>query len=439
MLEPGLLTGALAEFLPAQRWWGSKGRGLDELIVYPVEVLKGDLPALLRVEASAFGAENVDRYQILVGLRMAGDKESLRNIPDSAVIGDFQTKFGVCTAYDALLDPELSRALYDLAAPANLAPCKTIHPIGADQSNTSLVCDESVVFKVFRKLSDGPNLEVETIGGLRDVRFPHVAEVLGEWRHGGRHLGFFQKYLTDGVEGRSLAMTSLRDFYRSKGDPSMAGGDFSPEAERLGAMTAELHLALGRAFGKSDADPDAWADSMLAQLGRVSHPDLNAAAAAAVFSELRRLGQAGSAVRVHGDFHLGQVLRTDAGWYVFDFEGEPARAIEERKIPTSPLKDVAGMLRSFQYAAWLASDYQTSQPKVLARAWVDRNRQAFLNGYVAVAHGAGGLLPSSTAAFETVLRAFEIDKAVYEVGYEMAHRPELVKIPLAGLGDLLSL
>jgi maltokinase len=147
-------------------------------------------------------------------------------------------------------------------------------------------------------------------------------------------------------------------------------------------------------------------------------------------------GSAGVAIRVHGDYHLGQVLRTDAGWYVLDFEGEPARPLEERRRPSSPLKDVAGMLRSFHYASAVARTERDSESlDDLAAAWEERNRSAFMRGYLQAAE-PGGILPPDPECVATVLAAFELEKAVYELGYERAYRPDWEHIPIGALRRL---
>jgi maltokinase len=248
-------------------------------------------------------------------------------------------------------------------------------------------------------------------------------------------------------------LTSVRDALDQGVDPSEAGGDLAPEAQRLGVMTAELHVALAEAFGAEPADARTWADASAARVAAVIHPDLDRATVIAAIDRVRSVREAGLSIRIHGDYHLGQVLRIDDGWYVLDFEGEPSRPVEERRQPSSPLRDVAGMLRSLSYAAAVGlrehgtgaqgsrdldlvaglSGTVESQPGrgpvELASAWEQRNRDAFLTAYLERLDGSP-LLPGDPESLLALLGAFELDKAVYELAYEQAHRPDWVQIPL---------
>ena len=162
--------------------------------------------------------------------------------------------------------------------------------------------------------------------------------------------------------------------------------------------------------------------------------------AESLLEAFRSVRHPGPAVRVHGDFHLGQVMRTDRGWYVLDFEGEPARPAGERLTATSALKDVAGMLRSLQYASWFVLGERSGEEATslvpLARAWERRNRRSFLRGYYEC-KGVDALLPAGARDREIVRLAFEVHKALYELAYEEAYRPNWVAIPLAALRRLL--
>jgi maltokinase len=178
---------------------------------------------------------------------------------------------------------------------------------------------------------------------------------------------------------------------------------------------------------------------MQAQLDRLEEDDADGVAARQLVGRLREVDDPGLAVRIHGDYHLGQVLRTDSGWFVLDFEGEPARPLAERQMRSSPLQDVAGMLRSFRYAAAVAlaerDERDHAELAPLAESWGERNRKAFLDGYLS-AEGVQALLPAG-AAQDTILAAFELDKAVYEVLYEQAYRPDWVHIPRQAVRRLL--
>jgi len=436
MIDPAALAQSLQHYLPNQRWFGAKDRKVREVVIEELEVLEKDWPVLLSVECEVVIEDNTsERYHVLVGLRPPGQPATFLEGKPDAVMGEFDLELGHAYGYDALRDPELSLRLLDIAVPQNPPPSR-VRPVGAEQTNTSLIFDDKVILKVFRKLSEGPNLDLEVTRALSSVGFPHIAELKGEWTRKGTDLGILQRFLAGGAEGWALAITSLRDFFGTGGDPAQAGGDFGAEAERLGEMTASLHSYLSSAFGTTGGDADAWADVMHAQLQRIHHPDLPSEKIGKVFDELRTVEDPGPSLRVHGDYHLGQVMRTDMGWFVLDFEGEPARPIEERRWPSSPLKDVAGMLRSFQYASRSALMVQEISDSELAKSWEQRNRQAFLDGYVAVAY-RNGILPSDTGSMDLVLRAYELDKAVYEVGYEMAHRPDWVDIPLDAVTELL--
>jgi maltokinase len=198
---------------------------------------------------------------------------------------------------------------------------------------------------------------------------------------------------------------------------------------------------MAEAFGTADPDTGSWAADMVAQLERLGDLGVDTAAGRAVYARLPAAPDAGRAMRIHGDLHLGQVMRTDAGWFVLDFEGEPDRPVEERRRPSSPLRDVAGMLRSFHYAAEVVlrdrGDEVDDELRELARSWEDRNTFAFREGYRAV-KGIDDLLPADEATCQLVQSAFELDKALYEVAYEQAHRPDWVTIPRSAVDRILA-
>ena len=433
MISSTALAPRLADHLPRQRWFGAKDRAIDAVRVAAGEVLTDGWPALYRVEAVVSHGTEEARYQLMLGLRPTGEPCDFLTGHESAIVGEFETDQGHALVYDALIDPQLAAGLLSRVVPHLQA--EHVRPVGTEQSNTSLVYDDAVILKVFRRLADGRNPEVEVTEALAEVGFTHVAEPLGSWLAGGRDLAFAQRFLAGAIEGWAMALTSLRDLYADPMDPVEAGGDFGAEAHRLGEVTADLHAALAQAFGRSPASPDEWADLMEEQIKRVLSGDV-AEGARRMVSRLRDIDDAGPAIRVHGDYHLGQVMRTDMGWFVLDFEGEPARPLAERTRPTSPLKDVAGMLRSFGYAPMVAMATQEENVTALARAWEARNRSSFVDGYFIRAAEAD-LLPTDPAARSAVLAAFELDKAVYEVAYEQAHRPDWVSIPTQAVAQLV--
>lgn len=430
------LAESLKDFLPRQRWFGGKARVIDRVVPTTVEVLRDDWPAVVRVEAVVTDAGgSSERYQILLGLRSTDSELGFLEEHSDSLLGDLPTQIGPAHAYEALRDPELCLLLFTILFP-QIEPPRRVRPVTAEQSNTLLIYDDKLVFKIFRALSEEVNLDLEMTEALGRVGFSHVAAPAGIWRRGGTDLGMVQPYLAGAVEGWALALTSLRDMFGSRGDPALSGGDFAAEAHRIGSAMAKLHAALIEAFGKEPGNPAGWAESMKGQLERVSHPGLDKQAASAIFARLGAVSEAGPAMRIHGDMHLGQVMRTDAGWFFLDFGGEPSRPVAERRRPTSPLKDVAGLLRSLHYACRSALHEQEDKSYDLAREWEERNRGAFVDGYLVTANRLGGLLPPDEPTFGLVLKAFELDRCIYEVGYELAHRPEWVNIPIAGIERL---
>jgi maltokinase len=384
------------------------------------------------------------RYQLLIG-------ESTDPPAGAPSIGDRRPE--EVAFYDATFDPELMLALYrDIVG----APAGHVRPVGAEQSNTSLVYDDAVIMKIYRRLLDGENPDVAVTSALASVGFDHVAEPVATWRADGVDLAFAQRFLAGGSEGWALALASVRQLCSASAAdnirPELVAPDFATEAGALGRMTAELHLALARAFPVApDGLQAGWSgfvDDLEARLldevggdttdGATTSGPRGAgwrAGLAGVVARLRAVEHAGPALRVHGDYHLGQVMRAAGAWYVLDFEGEPARGLEERIRPSSAAKDVAGMLRSLDYASRFAlrdrDPQRAAHDEACARAWEQHNRAAYLDGYLATA-GIDVLLAEPGQA-EAVLTAFELDKALYELRYEQAYRPDWVDIPRAAI------
>jgi maltokinase len=452
MSEAMAFEDGLAAWLVKQRWFAGKGRGLRDLaIVADTEVVGGD-PELRHLIITVSHGTAVDYYQVLVGLR--------RRLPARLRHARIGPSGDGRQAYDALHDSDLTKPL--LTGMADDSSVSSLHMrsvpgacfetgldslvLGAEQSNTSLVYGDESILKVFRRVSPGPNPDLEVTTALARLGSPHVAEPLGwiETRLEGvsTSLAILSRYLRLASDGWLLAATSVRDLYATEGPDdgvraADVGGDFAGEAHRLGRATAQVHADLAAAFGTDEVGPDAAAElseRMYRNLdvAKAAVPELarHAEMIGAAYAALAKLKGAFPVQRVHGDYHLGQVMRTETGWVVLDFEGEPAAPLAQRRARSSPLRDVAGMLRSFDYAArhQLIGHPDRSALNVVARDWVRRNASAFCAGYAE----AGGLDP---AANEVLLRALQLDKAVYEVLYEARHRPSWLPIPLDSLAE----
>jgi maltokinase len=481
------LTALMAQWLPEQRWFGGKGRRIASVAVrscLPVmESADGARLLHVLVDVEFEADEQPQTYQVFVGVR-----GQLPHRLRHAALGDPDQAppelGGIC--YDALHDAELTGWMleriahrdtvgpmhFDRLAGYRLDTGQRSLVLTGEQSNTSLVYGDRYIAKVFRRPAPGRSPELELGLALAVAGSPHIAPPIG-WAEldpaeAGVDLNVntgdepgdstarepitlltLQPYLPSATDGWVLALTSVRDLFAAEPDVSAAraGADFAPEAHRLGQATARVHRSLAMTLPTGWLEPKETAElaqSMKRQLEVTARrvPALQAYAPE-LGEALDRLGSLAGPLpvqRVHGDYHLGQAMRTVTGWILLDFEGEPARSLAERRAPASPLKDIAGMLRSFDYAAHhlLANMLPTSttEPlgatelmRVRAAEWAARNRDAFCRGYAEVT----GYDPRAETA---VLRAFEIDKAVYEVGYEAANRPTWLTIPLSACARL---
>jgi maltokinase len=441
------LAPLLGAFLPRQRWFAGD-EPPTSVAVTTLDLREGDpVLAWLLVEAThADGGQAT--YQVVLGGRPAPcDLEFLQG-KERVTVGEVDG----WVYYDALVDPQLALVVLAKVAPDESA--EVARPLVVEQSNTSVVYDERLILKMFRRVHPEPNPDVEITETLGERGFPHVVPQLAEMRYEGADLAVVRQYMLGSTDAWQLAHTSLRDLLGTRMPPEEAGGDFGPEAFTLGEVTGRLHLAMAEAFGTGDADPGSWLEGFRAQLARVPQGEIevggetvkmseliDVAAVDTVLAELVDVADPGPAFRIHGDLHLGQFLLADAGWFVLDFEGEPVRPVAERLVASSPLRDVAGMVRSFHYAArtGLAERGRDVDAELvdLSAAWEARAVEAYLAGYSHV-EGVDELLPAVDGDRDKVLRAFELDKAVYEVIYELAHRPDWVDIPASAVRRTLS-
>ncbi|MEJ2868700.1 aminoglycoside phosphotransferase [Actinomycetospora sp. OC33-EN08] len=460
------LLPALTEWLPEQRWFAAKDRTVAAVRfvghqeITPADAVPAVEHAVIAVSFTDGGPEETFQMLLATRPRVSGDLEH-------AVIG----AVGDRMVYDGLADGEVSRLLLSMIVsdttvgtlrfvpePGVEAPVVGPgRPLLGEQSNSSVIYGERAIMKLFRRATPGLNPDLELHRALGRERSGEVAPLLGaiegvlpaeEGEHADRGplpmtVAMLQSYAANSADGWSMALTSVRDLL-AEGDlrPDEVGGDFAGEAQRLGKTIASVHIELARGLGSDRLGSDgvaAVADWMLDRL------DLAAAAVevvAAQRDEIARVLQGVRAAdgllvqRVHGDLHLGQTLRTPRGWLAIDFEGEPSRPLHDRVRPDSPLRDVAAMLRSFDYAAFhQLAEWETGAeaPAYLqrrAQEWADRNRSAFCDGYAEIA----GADPRDQL---DVLRAYELDKAVYEVLYETRNRPNWLAIPLRSMARLV--
>jgi maltokinase len=451
VIDSDRLHALLVEHLPAhlerQRWSGAQERGVDSVAIDWLELVETDGPLLAWsvVDARLSDGEQ-QRYQLFVGGRPASEVPEFLEGKDRQIIatvaggGD-----GDVILYDALVDPDLAIDVLHLASPDTEVQVR--RPIVLEHSNSSVVFDEATILKVFRKVESGSNPDVEITRVLADQGYENVLPPLAELQRDGTDLAVLREFLVGATEGWQLARTSVRDVLASRLPPEESGGDFAPDAARLGATIGGLHVAMADAWGVADGDPAGWIDQMEAYLDELVRGDAAALARStfdpeAVRARLhaaRALDDGGKEMRIHGDLHLAQVIQVDVGWLVLDFEGEPARRRGDRFTVSSPLRDVAGMLRSLHYAAATGlAEWDQGDDELLAllAAWEERSRAAFLHAYFDT-DGIDRLLPVDPGGRDTLLAAFELDKAVYELGYELGHRPELVDIPLEGIRRLV--
>jgi maltokinase len=444
----------LANWLPTQRWFAGKGR---EFVVSPRELAAvgaGPPEFAIWLAEISFASGPSQTYQVPLVFR-----EEPASALEHVLVGTVPTSDGPRWVYDALYDRDITQAyligLRDLPTSGRLRFERFVDvadlPLGStsivltgEQSNTSLIFGDQAILKVYRRIELGLNPDIEVHSALGELGARHVARLIGavsvDVDGQTVSLAMMQEFMSTGTDGWELSKTSVRDLM---GEADLhaeeAGGDFASESYRLGIAVAEVHADLSRAFGTGELAPEdrlTKAAAMHLQLDRalVIVPELLPVEVGLrqAFDEFATAPMSMRTQRIHGDLHLGQALRTVHRWVLLDFEGEPTRSIAERRAFDSPLRDVSGMLRSYDYAARypLLASQPTPQLEYRAMEWAERNRDAFCAGYAE----SSGRDPRDDIA---AVRGFEADKAVYEAIYEARNRPRWLSVPLASLTRLV--
>jgi maltokinase len=370
--------------------------------VRQVEVLRPGRPGVLDVLAEVDGR----LAHAVLGLRRPGEEVHLLRAADQPVLGLLEDDDGLALVVDGLRDADVAPLVLAAVAGDAADPGPVVSLVDDDEATTLAVGQRSLT--VFPWLHAEPHPGVGLLVALDDAGFNHLAAPLALWRRGGLDLGLVQEQLSGSAEGWALALTSLRDLYARGGRPEDAGGDFGSEARALGTMTARMHLALDRAFGRRTDDVADWVDGVEASI--VGGPRPGPAAAGALRS-LRQADLRAPAIRTHGDFHLGRMARTDHGWVVADCTPGGASPGSVAPAMRSPLADVADVLWSLHRVAQVAASDRDPADRAavapLADAWEVRNRRAFMAGYVATP-GIGGLLPPNRDHLVALVAAFEL-------------------------------
>ena len=426
----------LIEFVREQRWFGSKSRQVSHATVVDRAILRDtDPPLELNLVEVRFDTGTHETYQLLVdgGLDALSDPQQVRELVHMIRSGS------KLPADDGIVEFGAVEGLAGLGQELREA-----RSVGAEQTNTSIVFDEELILKVFRRLEAGINPELELLRFLTERDFENIAQLAGWYAYSGRPmdatLGILQQFISDGLDGFALALDSMADDSEA----------FLGSLHRLGEATAQMHTLLGSDLSDPTFAPESPSSESLGLLTATIDDEIESlwfelpedsedvapirGRGEEVRDRLRlwtQVGGTGKVIRHHGDFHLGQTLWASDHWVIIDFEGEPARSLPERRRKRSPLRDVAGMLRSFSYAASAAQLLRGIEPPP---GWEAKARAEFLAGYRSTIDPS--LVPSG-AALDKLLAVFELEKAVYELRYELNHRPDWLRIPVEGIRRML--
>jgi maltokinase len=432
----GLSEQELIDHVTTQRWYASKDREVARTAILDQVELPGLTLALVEM---VFPEGTHDVYQLLVGETVDGLAEPavarelvhlIRTGKPQRTAGGGTVEFNSVEGFAGLGSELLTVRLND-----------------AEQSNTSVVFDDALFLKAFRRVEPGMNPELEMLRFLTEHGFANVSPLGGWYSYHGppleATLGIVQEFVPDGLGGWELALDELA------GAPER----FLGRLRRLGEVTGTMHATLASDPEDPNFAPEhpsleslglltASVDEEIEQLFLTLPEDVEAlepilGRGEEIRDRLRQLthaGTTGMAIRNHGDLHLGQTLwgQDRKDWVILDFEGEPARSLAERRRKRSPLRDVAGMLRSFAYATSAVSFLRGAEAPA---GWEERARREYLDGYLETVDPS--IVPAGPEQFEKLLSVFELEKAVYELRYELQLRPDWLPIPVAGILRML--
>ncbi|MBO4644749.1 MAG: putative maltokinase [Alphaproteobacteria bacterium] len=485
----------LEAFLPSKRWYSAKD---DTIATVSFQALVPLDKVLLAVVLVAL--KSGEKPTFLIPLRMALE-QAADSVPEASVITGIGTPDKKGVIYDAVGDDDFAAGLLELLkndvstdvgegmtlTASSTSTGKTLiqevdglpqEVLGVEQSNTSLVIGKKIMLKMYRRTAFGSNPEVTTTSFLtEEAHFENTPAYLGmlELKYADNRtmaLGVLQAFVPNVGNGWAYTLDYLKSYFVEAlaGQTGLRHTAYLKQARLLGKRTAEMHKAFAKGTDEifkpvpvMADDLTAWRDQVIAQADKtiavaqanVDHltGDLKKRVEnlingreriVARIAELLPVVADGKKTRFHGDYHLGQVvLDKDGDFYILDFEGEPLRPIAERQVKQSVLKDVAGMVRSFDYAAFgsvLLYVLPENQKKALelASKWREKATQAFLDGYFENMEGCDSL-PSDKETTLKLMDLFVLEKTLYEVIYEVANRPDWLAIPMNGLARLINL
>jgi trehalose synthase-fused probable maltokinase len=470
----GLGGDVLLPFLAGRRWFGAKGAApRDARVVAVIPVPWGEGRMAIAAVDVVLGDDRIERYQLPI----------LRD--ETGAIGDatedprFRAGLGEAIANRVVLEGDGARWIPEsLDGEAGRIVGAESRVVAAEQSNTSIIYGDAAILKLFRRLEDGENPDVEIGRFLRRTAFTGTPALLATARlessDGRRSVAaILQRYVPGSEDAWGYALESARRFV-GRPESDELPPPFVDDARSLARVTRAMHDALASDTSDREFAPHAvtrddvavWAaaakrsveDGFAVLHNAVERGTLAGEAGGAARALLRRRAEfpalieeiehdvrddAGMRIRCHGDYHLGQVLRTpDGAFMVIDFEGEPARPLAERRMRQSPLRDAAGMVSSFAYvAATAVAEVATRAPRptveVRSGRWLRETRRAFMEAYLTSPGRAGpAILPRHRASAGQLAAMFEIEKVFYELRYELNNRPDWVWIPLRGIARL---